>query len=42
MGERAVRGHDRQGAATDGKDDGLITLTWAQFQKNFTGYYRNA
>ncbi len=35
-------GHDRSGASTDGQDDGLITLTWAQFQANFTGYYRNA
>jgi hypothetical protein len=34
-------GHDRVGAATDGKDDGLITLTWDQFRANFTGYHRN-
>jgi hypothetical protein len=35
-------GHDQSGASTDGKDDGLITLTWDQFKANFTGYYRNS
>ncbi len=26
----------------DGKNDGLITLTWSQFKANFNGYYRIA
>jgi hypothetical protein len=34
-------GHDQSGAATDGRNDGLITLTWTQFKANFKGYYRN-
>jgi hypothetical protein len=31
---------DGQGSATDGKDDGHITLTWAQFRNNFTRTHR--
>jgi hypothetical protein len=34
-------GRDRSGAATDGRDDGMITLTWSQIKANFTGYHRN-
>jgi hypothetical protein len=32
--------HDGTGGAMTGADDGVITLTWAQFAANFTGYYR--
>lgn len=28
-------------SSTDGKNDGLITLSWSNFKANFTGYYRN-
>lgn len=33
--------HDRQGATLDGKDDGFVTITWSEFQANFTGYCFN-
>ncbi|MBX9623356.1 MAG: hypothetical protein K2X82_06040 [Gemmataceae bacterium] len=33
---------DSAGGALDAKNDGLVTLTWAQFKANFTGYYRNS
>ena len=28
-------------SSTDGKNDGMVTLTWSQFKSNFTGYSRN-
>jgi hypothetical protein len=34
-------GHDRFGASLDGRDDGLITITWSEFQANFLGYSIN-
>lgn len=34
--------HDGTGSSTDGSDNGMVTLTWAQFTANFTGYYRNS
>lgn len=33
---------DSAGGALTGANDGVITLTWAQFKANFQGYYRNA
>lgn len=28
-------------SSTDGKNDGMVTLSWTQFKSNFTGYHRN-
>jgi hypothetical protein len=33
-------GHDGPNAATDGRDDGFVTLTWSQFTYNFNQVYR--
>jgi hypothetical protein len=33
-------GHDGPNSATDGRDDGFVTLTWAQFTSNFNQVYR--
>ncbi|MBI3411115.1 MAG: hypothetical protein HY040_22500 [Planctomycetes bacterium] len=30
--------HDRNGPSLDGADEGLITITWSEFQANFVGY----
>lgn len=35
-------GRDQVGTPADGKNDGLITLTMAQFRANFSGYVRNS
>lgn len=32
---------DGVGSSTDGRDEGLVTLTWNQFKANFNGYYYN-